>query len=127
LRNAGKRDRRRQRAAASLGKHYPFPHSQPDSESVAVSFANCVWNTVSVTVADVRISRFQPRSNGVGWFDARAGEFARGIPKSSQQTEAVNVDTRHAREIDPGQYFAVRSQSVSFSSSSSSSKLLGGE
>src|SRR6266581_7291241 len=86
MRNAGKRDRRCERAVASLGKHYPFPHSQP----FAVCFVNCVRNTLSVTVADVRISRFQPRSNGVGWFDARAGAFTRGIPKSSQQTEAVN-------------------------------------
>jgi predicted O-methyltransferase YrrM len=86
MRNAGKRDRRCERAVASLGKHYPFPHS----ESFAVSFVNCVRNTVSVTGADVRISRFQPRSNGVGCFDARAGAFTRGIPKSSQQTEAVN-------------------------------------
>jgi hypothetical protein len=127
LRNAGKRDWRRQRAAASLGKHHPFPHSQPDSESFGVTFVNCVRNTVCVTNADVRISRFQPRSNGVVWFDACAGEFTRGIPKSSQQTEAVKVNTRDAREIDPGQYFAVPSQSVSFSLSSSSSKSLGGE
>ena len=80
MRNAGKRDRRCERAVASLGKHYPFPHS----ESFAVSFVNCVRNTVSVTGADVRISRFQPRSNGVRCFDARAGAFTRGIPKSSQ-------------------------------------------
>ena len=76
MRNAGKRDRRRERAVASLGKHYPFPYSQPDSESFSVSFVNCVRNTVSV--ADVRISRFQPCSNGVGWFDALAGAFTRG-------------------------------------------------
>jgi len=88
MRNAGKRDRRRERAVASLGKHHPFPHSQSDSEAFAVSFVNCLRNTVSVT--DVRISRFQPRSNGVGWFDAHADAFTRGIPKSSQQTEAVN-------------------------------------
>ena len=69
-----------------MGKHYPFPHSQP----FAVCFVNCVRNTLSVTVADVRISRFQPRSNAIGWFDARAGAFTSGIPKSSQQTEAVN-------------------------------------
>src|SRR6266576_1809089 len=74
MRNAGKRDRRCERAVASLGKHYRFPHSQSDSECFAVPFVNCVRNTVSVTGADVRISRFQPR----------------GIPKSSQQTEAVN-------------------------------------
>src|SRR6266446_8809582 len=86
MRNAGKRDRRCERAVASLGKHYPFPYSEP----FAVCFVNCARNTLSVTVADVRISRFQPRSNGVGWFDARAGAFTRGIPKSSQQTEAVN-------------------------------------
>jgi hypothetical protein len=73
-----------------LGKHYPFPHSQPDPESFAVSFVNCVGNTVSVADADVRISRFQSGSNGVGWFDARASAFTRDIPKSSQQTEAVN-------------------------------------
>ena len=92
MRNAGQRDRRRERAVASLGKHYPFPHSQPDSESFAVSFVNCVRNTVSVTVADVRISCFQPRGNGVGWFDARAGAFTNVIPKSSQQTEAMNPE-----------------------------------
>src|SRR6266576_2514909 len=67
MRNAGKRDRRCERAVASLGKHYRFPHSQSDSECFAVSFVNCVR-----------------------CFDARAGAFTRGIPKSSQQTEAVN-------------------------------------
>ncbi len=61
-----------------MGKHYPFPHSQPDSESFIVPFVNCVRNTVSFAVADVRISRFQPRSNGVGWFDAHANPFTRG-------------------------------------------------
>jgi predicted O-methyltransferase YrrM len=91
LRNAGKRNWRRERAVASLGKYYPFAHSQPDPESFAVSFGNCVRNTVSFTVADVRISHFQPRTNGAGWFETRAGEFTRGIPKSSQQTEAVNA------------------------------------
>ena len=90
MRNAGKRDRRRERAVASLGKRYPFPHSQPDPESFAVSFLNCVGNTVTVTGGDVRISPFQPRSNGVASFDACANEFTHGIPKSSQQTEAVN-------------------------------------
>jgi len=92
LRNPGKRDRGRQRAVASLGKHYPFPDSQPDPESFAVSFVNCVGDTFSVAVANLRISRFQPRSNGVGWFDARAGEFTNVIPKSSQQTEAMNPE-----------------------------------
>jgi hypothetical protein len=74
-----------------MGKYYPFPHSQPDSESFPVSFVDCVRNTVSVTVANVRISSFQSRSNGVGWFDARAGAFPRGISESSQQTEAMNA------------------------------------
>ena len=92
MRNAGERDRRRERAVASLGKHYPFPHSQPDSESVTVSFVDCVGNSVSFTRADVRISRFQPRSDGVASFDARADKFTRGIPKSSPQTEAVNPE-----------------------------------
>jgi hypothetical protein len=91
LRNAGKRDRRRERAVASLGKHDPFPHSQPDAESVAVSFFNCVGNTFSFTGAYLRISRFQPRCNGVIWFDACADDFTRDIPKSSPQTEAVNA------------------------------------
>ena len=89
MRNAGERDRRRERAVASLGKHYPFPHSQPDSESFTVSFLNCVGNSVSFTSADVCISRFQPRGDGVASFDARADKFTRGIPKSPQQTEAV--------------------------------------
>ena len=60
MRNACKRDRRRERAVASLGKHYSFPHSQPDPESFAVSFVNCVRNTFSVAVANLRISRFNP-------------------------------------------------------------------
>src|SRR5437868_4910178 len=88
MRNADKRDRRRERAVASLGEHCPFPYSEPDSEPFAVSFVYCVRNTVPV--ADLRISRFQPRSDGVGWFDAHAGEFTHGISKSSQQTEVVN-------------------------------------
>ena len=41
---------------------------------------------------DLRISRFQPCSNRIGWFIARAGGFTQGIPKSSQQTEAVNPE-----------------------------------
>ena len=86
MRNAGKRDRRCERAVASLGKHYPFPHSESFavSDRNAASFVSSAGNTVSVTGADVRISRFQPRSNGVRCFDARAGAFTRGIPKSSQ-------------------------------------------
>ena len=90
MRNAGKRDRGRERAVASLGKDYPFPHSQPDAEPFSVSFVNCVGNAFSVTGADVRISRFQPCTDSLGWFDARAGAFTRGNPKSSQQTKAVN-------------------------------------
>ena len=84
MRNAGERDRRRERAVASLGKHYPFPYSQPDSESFAVferdaiSFVDSSGNTLSDAVANLRISRFQPRSNGVGWFDAHANAFTRG-------------------------------------------------
>ena len=74
-----------------MGKYNPFPHSQPGAESVAVSFFNCVGNTFSFTDADLRISRFQPRCNGVAWFHACAGDFTRGIPKSSPQTEAVNA------------------------------------
>ena len=92
MRNAGKRDRRRERAVASLGKHYAFPHSHPHLQSFAVSFVNYVRNSVSFTGADVRISHFQPRSNGVGWFDPRSREFTRGIPKSSKQTKAVNPE-----------------------------------
>jgi predicted O-methyltransferase YrrM len=75
-----------------LGKYYPLPHTHPDPESFVLSFVNCVRNTVSFTGSDVRISRFQPRSNGVGWFDVRASEFTRGIPTSSQQTETVNPE-----------------------------------
>lgn len=75
-----------------MGKHHPFPDSQSDAESFAISFADCVRNTVSVALADVRIFGFQPRGNGIGWFDARASAFTRGIPKSSQQTKAVKKD-----------------------------------
>ena len=92
MRNADKRDRRRERAVASLGEHCPFPYSEPDSEPFAVSFVYCVRNTIPVALADLRISRFQPPSDGVGWFDAHAGEFTHGISKSSQQTEAVNPE-----------------------------------
>ena len=62
MRNAGKRDRRRERAIASLGKHYSFPHSQPDSESFAVFERDAVsfGNTFSGAVANLRISRFNP-------------------------------------------------------------------
>ena len=60
MRNAGKRDRRRERAIASLGKHYPFPDSHPEPESFAVSFVNRVGNTFSVAFGNVRISRFNP-------------------------------------------------------------------
>jgi predicted O-methyltransferase YrrM len=73
-----------------LGKHYSVPHSQSDPESFGVSFFNCVGNTFFFTGGDFRISRFQPRCNGVSWFHACAGDFTRGIPKSSPQTEAVN-------------------------------------
>jgi predicted O-methyltransferase YrrM len=94
LRNTGKRNRRRERAVASLGKYYPFAHAESFAVSKrdAASFVNCVGNTVSFTLADVRISRFQPRTNGIGWFDARGGEYTRGIPKSTQKTEAVNPE-----------------------------------
>jgi len=112
LRNAGQRDRGRERAIASLGKHYPFPHSKPDTESFAICFGNGVGNAIPVTIADIRISRFQPGSNGVGWFDARAGKFTRGIPNSSQQTEAVNASVRDA--VEAVQHFAARSHSLLF-------------
>jgi predicted O-methyltransferase YrrM len=75
-----------------LGKYYLFPNSKSDAESFAVSFVNCVGNSVSFTGADIRISRFQPCSNGVGWFDVHTREFTQGIAKSSQQTEAVNPE-----------------------------------
>jgi predicted O-methyltransferase YrrM len=75
-----------------LGKHHSFSHSEPDAESFAVYFLNSAGNAVTVTLADVRISRFQSHSNGLGSLDARADEFTRGITKSSQQTEAVNSE-----------------------------------
>ena len=74
-----------------MGKHHPSPHSQSDAEPFAIPFADCVWNAASIAVADVRISRFQPRSNEVVYFDAHASEFTQAISKSSQQTEAVNA------------------------------------
>jgi hypothetical protein len=92
LRNAGERNWGRERSVASLGKYYSFPHSEPDPESFAVSFVNCVRNTVSVTGGDVRISRFQPCRNAVDWFAARVAGFTDDIPKSSQQTETVNPE-----------------------------------
>ena len=103
MRNTGKRDRRRERAVASVGKHYPFANSQRHAESFAiferdaVSFINCVGKTVSFARADVRISRFQPRANGVGWFDALASAFTCRGSKRSQQTQAVNPTKPIAR------------------------------
>ena len=83
----------------------PTPSPTP-SPSPSRSLVNCVGNTFSFTVADVRISRFQPRQRPLDWSDARADEFTRGIPKSSQQTEAVNVIIRDAVEADPRRSFA---------------------
>jgi len=86
-----------------VGKHYPFANSQRHAESFAiferdaVSFVNCVGNTVSFARADVRISRFQPRANGVGWFDAFASAFTCRGSKRSQQTQAVNPTKPIAR------------------------------
>jgi hypothetical protein len=74
-----------------VGKCYSFP----DSESFAVPFVNCFRNTLSFTDGNVRISRFQSCSNGLGSLDARARELIRGIAKSPQQTETVNINTRH--------------------------------
>ena len=60
MRNAGKRDRRRERAVASVGKHYSFPDSHPEPESFAISIVNCVGDPFSGAVANLRISRFNP-------------------------------------------------------------------
>jgi predicted O-methyltransferase YrrM len=69
-----------------VGKHYPFANSQRHAESFAISERDAV----SFARADVRISRFQPRANGVGWFDALASAFTCRGSKRSQQTQAVN-------------------------------------
>jgi predicted O-methyltransferase YrrM len=83
-----------------LGKHYPFPHSQSDPEPFAVCFAKCVGNALSITGADLRISRFELRSNRIGWwFDAGAGKFTQSISKSSQQTETVNPEKPIAQAV----------------------------
>ena len=92
MRNAGKRDRGRERAFAPLGKHYSFPYSQSDP----VSFAECVGYAISFSGADIRVSCFQPSSNGLGWFHTGAGEFIRAFPESSSQTEAVKINIRDA-------------------------------
>ena len=67
-----------------MGKYYPVANSQADADSFAASFVNSAWNTLFFTVADVRISSVQPRSNGVGSFDACASEFPCGGSKRSQ-------------------------------------------
>jgi hypothetical protein len=74
-----------------LGKYYSYTHSKPESDPFAVSFINGVGNTFWFTGADIRISRFQPRVNGIDWFDACAYEFTSGISKASAQTETVNT------------------------------------
>jgi hypothetical protein len=51
-----------------VGKHYPVPHSQSDSESFAVCFVNRVGNTVSVTIADIRISSWERHGNAFASF-----------------------------------------------------------
>ena len=70
-----------------MGEHYPVAHSEPKSFAVSerdiVCFANRFGNTFSVTVGDVRISCCEPCADGLGWFDARAGEFTQSISKSS--------------------------------------------
>jgi hypothetical protein len=85
MRNAGQRDRRCERAIAPLGKYHSFPHSQPESESFALSFANCVGNPVSFTVANVRISSHQPSSNAVASFNFGAASFTYAGSKPSPQ------------------------------------------
>jgi hypothetical protein len=81
VRNAHERNRRRERAVASLGKCYSFANSQPDAKSVADCFVNSVRNTISVTIGDICISPFQPRS---AWFDLPPGKFTFSKWKSSQ-------------------------------------------
>ena len=56
-----------------MGKHYSVPHSQSDPESFAVCFVNRVGNTVSVTIADIRISSWEPHSNAVASFNFGTG------------------------------------------------------
>jgi len=75
-----------------LGKYYPFPHSQPDSESFAVSFINCFRHTLSVAGTDVRISRLNPGRDSLAAHDSRTNAFTVANPKSSQQTETVNPE-----------------------------------
>ena len=87
MRNAGERDRRRERAVASLGKHYPFSHSEPEpvaiSERDPISFTNRFGNSVSVTVGDVRISFCESYSNAIASFKFGAHSFACGGSKRS--------------------------------------------
>ena len=74
------------------GKILSLPHSKPDTESLAISFGNSVGNaryaaSPSPTFA-FHVS--SPAATASAGSTARSGEFTRGIPKSSQQTEAVN-------------------------------------
>jgi hypothetical protein len=57
--------------------------------------ARCIGHAISFTSADIRISRFEPRSDGGGSFHVHAGEFTQSISKSSQQTEALNPESRY--------------------------------
>jgi hypothetical protein len=74
-----------------VGKYYPFTNSQPHAESFAVSErdANSFGNTLSFTVADVRISSCHPSSE-YAELDVYTEELTRCDAKSNQETEAVN-------------------------------------
>jgi hypothetical protein len=60
------RNRRRNSAAASLGKHHPpAADSYPDTEPVAISESNIdiaryIGNSVRIAISDVRVSNSEP-------------------------------------------------------------------
>ena len=91
MRNAHERNRRRERAVASLGKCYSFANSQPDAESVADCFVNFVRNTISITAGDICISYWEPSSEFSRQLDAYAEELTRRDAKSHQEAKAVNA------------------------------------
>ena len=84
MRNAGQRDRRRKRAAASLGKyHFAFAHTQSDAESFVVSerdtffLVNGIGDSICFGNAYVRVPHWQPSCVRADESDAHADEFAR--------------------------------------------------
>ena len=99
MRNARQRNRRSERAAASLGKYHPaFTYSQSGIRSPgivecnSVSIIKCIGDRFRFTIAKICIPRSRPRSDDPTQFEPCTDEFTRCNAKPDQEeTQAVNV------------------------------------